>query len=124
MSPRRSRSAGRWIEIKFRRAPVWMFRTVGTEELRRNTLLLTLQPDEGFTLYFDVKAPGKPFQIHRLPLDFRYAEVFERLKLGIEGCKATEEYKAFKTLTDARRAAESASSPTPRKKKGAAETAA
>ena len=67
------------IEIKFRRAPVWMFRTVGTEELRRNTLLLTLQPDEGFTLYFDVKAPGKPFQIHRLPLDFRYAEVFERL---------------------------------------------
>ena len=72
------------IEIKFRRAPVWMFRSVRgepgpTSELHRNTLLLTLQPDEGFSLYFDIKAPGEPFRIHRLPLHFNYSEAFARI---------------------------------------------
>ena len=72
------------IEIKFRRAPVWMFRSVRGEpgvggELHRNTLLLTLQPDEGFSLYFDIKAPGEPFRIHRLPLHFNYSEAFQRI---------------------------------------------
>ncbi len=72
------------IEIKFRRAPVWMFRSVRGEqdvgsELHRNTLLLTLQPDEGFSLYFDIKAPGEPFRIHRLPLHFNYTEAFARI---------------------------------------------
>jgi glucose-6-phosphate 1-dehydrogenase len=65
------------IEIKFRRAPVWMFRSVRCEELHRNTLLLTLQPNEGFSLYFDVKAPGDTFRMQRLPLHFNYAEVFD-----------------------------------------------
>ena len=71
------------IEIKFRRAPVWMFRGQATQqgapgaELHRNTLLVTLQPDEGFSLYFDVKAPGDPFRIKRLPLHFNYAEAFQ-----------------------------------------------
>jgi len=70
------------IEIKFRRAPVWMFRGQASQqdapgaELHRNTLLVTLQPDEGFSLYFDVKAPGDPFRIRRLPLHFNYAEAF------------------------------------------------
>lgn len=70
------------IEIKFRRAPVWMFRGQASQqdapgaELHRNTLLVTLQPDEGFSLYFDVKAPGDPFRITRLPLHFNYAEAF------------------------------------------------
>jgi glucose-6-phosphate 1-dehydrogenase len=72
------------IEIKFRRAPVWMFRSVRgepgpTSELHRNTLLLTLQPNEGFSLYFDIKAPGEPFRIHRLPLHFSYSEAFARI---------------------------------------------
>ena len=64
------------IEIKFRRAPVWMFRTVGADELHRNTLLVTLQPNEGFSLFFDVKAPGEPFRLRRLPLHFNYDEEF------------------------------------------------
>ena len=67
------------IEIKFRRAPVWMFRNVTNEDLRRNTLLLTMQPNEGFSLYFDVKAPGEPFRIQRLPLHFNYSEEFKSL---------------------------------------------
>ena len=72
------------IEIKFRRAPVWMFRAVHQPELHRNTLLLTLQPDEGFSLYFDVKAPGEPFRIQRLPLHFNYAEEFQSLPEAYE----------------------------------------
>jgi glucose-6-phosphate 1-dehydrogenase len=67
------------IEIKFRRAPVWMFRSVRCEELHRNTLLLTLQPNEGFSLFFDIKAPGEPFRIQRLPLHFNYSEAFKAI---------------------------------------------
>ena len=67
------------IEVKFRRAPVWMFRSMHQEELHRNTLLLTLQPNEGFSLYFDVKAPGEPFRVQRLPLHFDYAEAFNHI---------------------------------------------
>ena len=64
------------IEVKFRRAPVWMFREMQQGELHRNTLVMTLQPNEGFSLYFDVKAPGEPFRVQRLPLHFSYAEAF------------------------------------------------
>jgi glucose-6-phosphate 1-dehydrogenase len=67
------------IEVKFRRAPVWMFRSMHQEELHRNTLVLTLQPNEGFSLYFDVKAPGEPFRVQRMPLHFDYAEAFSAI---------------------------------------------
>jgi glucose-6-phosphate 1-dehydrogenase len=67
------------IEIKFRRAPVWMFRSMRSDELHRNTLLVTLQPNEGFSLFFDVKSPGEPFRIRRLPLHFNYDEEFTAL---------------------------------------------
>ena len=67
------------IEVKFRRAPVWMFRAMHQDELHRNTLVLTLQPNEGFCLYFDVKAPGEPFRVQRLPLHFSYADAFQSL---------------------------------------------
>lgn len=64
------------IEVKFRRAPVWMWHGLRQGELHRNTLILRLQPDEGFSLFVDVKAPGEPFHIRRLPLHFDYAEAF------------------------------------------------
>ncbi|MCY1234294.1 hypothetical protein D3C86_1508850 [compost metagenome] len=44
---------------------------------------------------------------------FTDIEVFERPKLGIVACKATDDYKSFKTLTDAKRAVAVASAPTP-----------
>jgi glucose-6-phosphate 1-dehydrogenase len=67
------------IEVKFRRAPVWMFRDVCLDDIGSNTLLLTLQPNEGFSLFFDVKAPGEPFHIRRQPLHFNYSDAFGRL---------------------------------------------
>jgi glucose-6-phosphate 1-dehydrogenase len=67
------------IVVTFRRAPVWMFRHVAAERVHRNALVLTLQPNEGFCLYFDVKAPGDPFRIEQLPLHFNYHEAFDAL---------------------------------------------
>jgi glucose-6-phosphate 1-dehydrogenase len=40
---------------------------------------MTIQPKEGFALYFHVKAPGKPLKLERLPLDFFYAERYKEL---------------------------------------------
>jgi len=67
------------IEVKFRRAPVWLFRQVCEDTLHRNALVVRLQPDEGFSLYFQVKAPGSPFHLRRLPLHFNYDEEFAAL---------------------------------------------
>ena len=67
------------IVVKFRKPPVWMFTPLGSPELHRNTLRLTIQPDEGFALYFHIKAPGKPLKLERLPLDFFYKERFQEL---------------------------------------------
>jgi glucose-6-phosphate 1-dehydrogenase len=50
---------------------------MGAPDVHRNTLRLTIQPKEGFALYFHVKAPGKPLKLERLPLDFYYAERFK-----------------------------------------------
>ena len=67
------------IVIHFRRPPVWMFEEMGTSEIRSNILRLTIQPDEGFALYFNAKAPGQPLELKRLPLDFEYKDEFPEL---------------------------------------------
>ncbi len=67
------------IVVKFRRPPVWLFQPMGGAELHRNTLRLVIQPREGFELYFQVKAPGKPLHLDRLPLDFYYEERYPEL---------------------------------------------
>ena len=67
------------IVVKFRRPPVWLFKSMGTPDLHRNTLRLVMQPKEGFALYFHVKAPGRPLRLERLPLDFYYDERYPDL---------------------------------------------
>ena len=42
-------------------------------------LLITLQPDEGIELLFDVKAPGDNLDLHTQTLGFRYHEAYEKL---------------------------------------------
>jgi glucose-6-phosphate 1-dehydrogenase len=64
------------IAVTFRRAPVWLFQTMGHCEPHSNVLLLTLQPDEGFVLQFDVKEPTEPLTLRTLPLHFQYREAF------------------------------------------------
>jgi glucose-6-phosphate 1-dehydrogenase len=60
------------IFVRYRQPPVCLFH----EDCpgHRNLLLMTLQPDEGFDLYFDVKAPGEEIHIQRIPLSVRYED--------------------------------------------------
>src|SRR5690606_4408162 len=51
------------IAVCFHRAPVSIFRNNGTPNLNRNVLLITLKPEEGFDLQFEVKSPGEPFNV-------------------------------------------------------------
>ncbi len=65
------------IAVTFRAPPVCLFHGVrDTCEAQPNVMVITLQPDEGFDLMFDVKAPGEELHLRSLPLHFRYAEEF------------------------------------------------
>jgi len=64
------------IVVTFRRPPVCLFQSFGACLVGSNELVITLQPDEGFALRFDVKAPGEPLRLERCPLRFNYREAF------------------------------------------------
>ena len=64
------------IAVTFKRPPVSLFENLNWREIDHDVLLITLQPDEGFSLYFDLKRPGEPLQIEKMPLEFRYEEEF------------------------------------------------
>lgn len=67
------------IMVAFRCPPVSVFSPFFRCEIHSNLLMITLQPDEGFDLQFEVKAPGQPFNLQTQRLHFHYAEVFGRL---------------------------------------------
>ncbi|HKI86430.1 MAG TPA: glucose-6-phosphate dehydrogenase [Thermoanaerobaculia bacterium] len=64
------------ITVNFRRPPVCLFESLECTDLGNDSLVMTLQPDEGFSLYFDVKQPGEPLRLKNIPLHFRYQEAF------------------------------------------------
>jgi len=64
------------ITIDFRSPPVALFRSVDGCATHANSLVITLQPNEGFDLSFEVKSPGEQFTLQTQHMDFRYAEVF------------------------------------------------
>lgn len=68
------------IAVHFRRAPVSLFRNDGangtTNPVNPNVLVITLQPDEGFDLRFEVKRPGESLHLETHQLRFRYEEAF------------------------------------------------
>jgi len=72
------------ITITFRPAPVSVFHPQFQGRLLPNVLEITIQPDEGFALSFEVKAPGHPLRLVPERLDFRYDEVFEPLPEAYE----------------------------------------
>ena len=67
------------IVINFRRPPVSVFDPLGGSSVNANSLNITLQPDEGFDLCFEMKALGEPLKIETQKLHFRYAEAFAPL---------------------------------------------
>ncbi len=62
------------IAIRFREAPVSYFRKLGSALASADVLIITLQPNEGFSFHFDIKVPGDPFRIERIPLRFHYED--------------------------------------------------
>jgi glucose-6-phosphate 1-dehydrogenase len=80
------RMPGRLTEIvvNFREPPVSLFQAFDACHLQSDTLVLRLQPNEGFALYFDVKTPGPSFRLARQPLHFDYSESFGPLPEAYE----------------------------------------
>jgi glucose-6-phosphate 1-dehydrogenase len=65
------------VAIHFKRPPLLLFKTcAAAEQMSPNTLLLRLQPDEGISLGFEVKAPGLEICVNALSLDFSYRAAF------------------------------------------------
>jgi len=72
------------IVVRFRRPPVAFFPDDGSDGMRPNSLTIYVQPDEGFTLAFELKAPGHPLTIRTHTMHFRYAEAFGPLEDGYQ----------------------------------------
>ncbi len=64
------------IVIRFRQAPLSLFDWHNLAGDAPNTLVLSLQPDEGIRLEFGAKAPGPINQIAPVNMEFNYQETF------------------------------------------------
>jgi glucose-6-phosphate 1-dehydrogenase len=64
------------VVVRFRRAPLQLFRDTPVSGLASNHLVLRLQPREGIALRFDVKRPGPEMKLGRVDMDFCYSEYF------------------------------------------------
>jgi glucose-6-phosphate 1-dehydrogenase len=67
------------IVVRFRDVPVSLFESMGAALDTPNVLVITLQPDEGFSLHVEIKTPGSPFRVERIPLSFGYRSHFEQI---------------------------------------------
>jgi glucose-6-phosphate 1-dehydrogenase len=65
------------IAIKFRSAPLALFRDTPIENLAQNLLVLRIQPEEGAALHFYAKVPGPSIRIENVRMDFKYEDYFE-----------------------------------------------
>jgi len=67
------------ITVQLRHTPVNFFGELSSDQSLEtaDVLVITLQPREGFALHFDVKTPGTPYRTRRIPLQFRYDELFD-----------------------------------------------
>jgi glucose-6-phosphate 1-dehydrogenase len=64
------------ITVTFDSPPVAVFRPNQPECLTPNCLEVALQPDEGYSLSFEIKSPGPEFALQTQRMRFRYGETF------------------------------------------------
>jgi glucose-6-phosphate 1-dehydrogenase len=64
------------INIRFKQAPLALFRDTPVEGLPPNDLTIHIQPEEGMTLRFGVKAPEPQMRIEGVDLKFNYSDSF------------------------------------------------
>ena len=65
------------VAIKFRQAPVAMFRETPVDRLAENFLVIRIQPDECIGLEFNAKIPGPSVTIGGVGMTFKYGDYFE-----------------------------------------------
>jgi glucose-6-phosphate 1-dehydrogenase len=65
------------VAIKFRQAPVAMFRETPVDRLVDNFLVIRIQPDECIGLEFNAKIPGPSVAIGGVGMTFKYGDYFE-----------------------------------------------
>lgn len=64
------------IAVTFRQPPISLFKSAGNVVPHPNVLLMTLQPDEGFSLSFDVKSTDTPLTLETQSLHFSYQDAY------------------------------------------------
>ncbi|HVC70545.1 MAG TPA: glucose-6-phosphate dehydrogenase [Acidimicrobiales bacterium] len=64
------------VTLEFQRVPHLAFGGALTRDLRPNSLILRIQPDDGICLRFGAKVPGEAFRVRSVGMDFSYAETF------------------------------------------------
>ena len=72
------------VAVVFQCPPVALFESLGCGDLEANVLRITLQPDEGVSLDFQIKTPGEPLELRGQELDFEYEDVFGPLPSAYE----------------------------------------
>jgi len=65
------------IVIQFKKAPGVLFRDIDDTKLSSCRMIFHIQPDEGITLRFAAKQPGRKVQLADVNMDFRYADYFK-----------------------------------------------
>ncbi len=64
------------INIVFKRPPLDMFRLIDCPPAAPNVLTISVQPNEGIHLSFDIKVPDTPQELHKVDMHFHYHQAF------------------------------------------------
>jgi glucose-6-phosphate 1-dehydrogenase len=64
------------VALQFHRVPFLAFDGELARQLRPNTLVLRIQPNEGISLHFGAKVPGEAFRVQSVAMDFEYDQAF------------------------------------------------
>jgi len=65
------------VAIKFKQAPVAMFRDMPVDRLAENFLVIGIQPKECIGLEFNAKIPGPSIKIRGVGMTFKYEDYFD-----------------------------------------------
>jgi glucose-6-phosphate 1-dehydrogenase len=64
------------VALQFCPVPFLAFEGLLSRQLRPNTLVLRIQPEEGISLQFGAKVPGEAFRVQSVAMNFLYSSAF------------------------------------------------
>jgi glucose-6-phosphate 1-dehydrogenase len=65
------------VAVRFKDAPLSMFRATEVERLSQNYFVIGVEPNEGVTLQFNTKVPGPSVTVDGVEMKFRYKDYFD-----------------------------------------------